>query len=532
MPRPNSWWQLLRLWSFASGWVNALRSDNRSLCIVPVKGEGKLYAASEIVRPGERRTLKTADWEFLAPFLLTLDPSWIRQLQQWRNDGTSGDQVGAALNVLRTFGLAEATGINQIFGKVADAFFSQGNRLNTQDCARLAHIAAKLYATVPDSFKYVSQEAKLRRANSYATLADIDGSLCQFVGKSWYKQNVLHDVYMQPSETCTKAEWRQWVRSVGSGLHTFVPLRQIPSHFYSRDSVTSELRRRGFDGEPYFHYKRDYFEIRDWDFVPTNWKYWSSLAEDDSQFWATLMTHTLEQPQSYWSEAISVRAIQWGSKYFNHVAQEPLLPEWIIRFQGLPCLLDTRGQPRQPAEIFRRTPETEPLLDIEPFVRADLDTEASRPLLKMLGVRDKPTGPTRILERLKALAGTNPPLLLEVQKWCHSVDQLIDQCSTSEVHEIKTAFANDSLILTDKDEWAKVDEVFLNSDVYGLAVAEVIHPSLRDMSLWRKIGVSDRPNADVEIEWLKGLPSSGRPNASQVRRVRRLIPNYPRSHLE
>ena len=81
MPRPSSWRQLLHLWSFVSGWVNALRSDNRSFRIVPVQGKDVLYAASEVVRRGERSTLKTADWEFLAPFLLTLDADWVRVLR-------------------------------------------------------------------------------------------------------------------------------------------------------------------------------------------------------------------------------------------------------------------------------------------------------------------------------------------------------------------------------------------------------------------------------------------------------------------
>ena len=528
MPRPSSWQQLLHLWSFASRWVNALRSDNRSFRIVPVQGKDVLYAASEVVRRGERSTLKTADWEFLAPFLLTLDADWVRVLRQWRNDGVSRHQVSTALNVLRVFGLSEATSVDQMFSKVADAFFSQGNRLKVKDCARLAHIAAKLNANVSASFRYMNQDSKLRRANSNGTLADIDGSLDRFVGKSWYRQNVLHEAYMQTTETCTDAEWRQWVQSAGSGLHTFVPLGQTTKDVWSRARLTTDLRRRGFDGKPYFHYKRDNFRVTDWDFDSTHWQYWNSLAKDGDRFWAALMTHILEQPHSYWSGATSARASQLGSTYSHNVTQESLLPDWILRFRDLPCLPDTWGQPRQPAELLRRTPETEPLQGTEElFVKADLDTEATRPLLDLLGVRGRPTGPQPLLERLRALARANPPLVPEVRKWCHSLDQLIDRCSTSEVHEIKTAFAKDSLILTEKDEWAKVDEVFLDSYADESPGAEVIHPSLREISLWRKIGVSDRPNAEMEIEWLKSLPSNGRLNASQVRRVRRLIAAFP-----
>ena len=532
LPRPRFWRQLLCLWDYVSTEVTSYRSDHRNVHVFPVRGKESLYAASEVVRPGERRALKPADWEFLAPYLLTLDPNWVRALQQWRNDGASndeasGDKLRSALGMLRVLGLDEATSINQIINKVADAFFSQGSRLKIQDCARLAHIAAKLGANVPGNFKFVNQDAKLRSTDSHPTFADIDGFLDQFVDEDWYKQNVLHDAYMQPSETCTDSEWRQWVRSAGSLLRTFVPLGQITRNIWSRTGLTTDLRRRGFDGKPYFHYKRDNFRVTDWDFDSTHWKYWNSLAKDGDRFWATLMAHILEQPHSYWSGATSARASQLGNTYSHYVTQEPLLPQWIIRFQGLPCLTDTWGQPRQPAEVFRRTPETEPLLDVEPFVRADLDTEPTRPLLKLLGVRDKPTGPERILERLRALAGINPPLLPEVQKWCHSLDQLFDRCSTSEVQEIKAAFANDRLTLTDQSEWVNSDEVFLNSDIEGVPGTVLIHPSLRDLSFWRKIGVPERPTADMEIEWLKGLPSNGKLSTTQTKRIRRMMPVYP-----
>ena len=533
LPRPRSWRQLLRLWEYVSAEVTGFRSDHRNMRIVPIQGEEVLYATSEVVRPGERRTLKPADWEFLAPYLLTLDPNWVRSLQQWRkdgagSDGASGNQVRSALNVLRVLGLDEATSIHQIFNKVASTFFSQAAGLKIHECARLAHIAAKLEANVPDNFKFVNQNAKLRTTDSHPILADIDSSLDQFVDKHWYKQNVLHDAYMQPSETCTDAEWRQWVQSPGSSLRTFVPLSQIRRAIWSRASLARDLRRRGFEGQPYFRYRRDNFTITDWDFDSIHWEHWESLAKDDGDLWATLMTRLLKQPQSYWSGAMSARASQSGTTYSHQVTQEPLLPDWILRFRDLPCLLDTWGRPREPAELLRRTPETEPLLGTEaPFVKVDLDTEATRPLLNLLGVRNRPTGPQPLLERLRALAGANPPLVPEVRKWCHSLDQLFDKCSTEDVQEIKSAFASNRMILTGQDEWASTDEVFLNTDGDGVPGAVLIHPSLRELSLWRKIGVPERPTADMEIEWLKALPSNEKLNATQTRRIRRVMPVYP-----
>ena len=530
LPRPGTWRQLLNLWDYLSVEVTGSWPNHRNVRIAPVQGKEDLYAASEVVRIGERRSLKPEDWEFLSPFLLTLDPDWTRFLTgNRRTSETASDealegQVQVAFRCISALGLSDPTNSDRILSKVADAFFAPDSPHDLQDYVRLTHIAAKLGSAVPDSFRFVTQGQEIAPG---PILSDIDNDLDMFVDADWYKKNVLHDAYTSPSETCSADEWRRWVLSPGSSLRTFVPLDQITRDIWSRTGLTRDLRRRGFEGKPYFHYKRDNFSIADWDFDSPHWKHWNSLAKDDREFWATLMNRILEQPSSYWSGAISARAAQLGNTWMHYVTQEPLLPDWIIRFRDLPCLTDTWGQPRQPAEIFRRTPATEPLLGVEPFVKADLDTEATRPLLILMGVRDKPTGPERILERLLALAGSNTPLLPEVQKWCHSLDQLFDRCSTEEVQEIKTAFASKRLILTDQGEWAKTDEVFLISDEDDLPEAVLIHPSLRTLAIWRKIGVPERPTADMEIEWLQGLPSSGKLTDAQTRRIRRLLPVYP-----
>ena len=68
-----------------------------------------------------------------------------------------------------------------------------------------------------------------------------------------------------------------------------------------------------------------------------------------------------------------------------------------------PCLPDTRNMIQVPADLLRRTPETEALIDVEPFVHGLLDRETTRPLLDLLGVRSTPSGPGRLLDRLRAL---------------------------------------------------------------------------------------------------------------------------------
>ena len=532
LPCPREWHQLLRLWDYVSGELLGIRSSNRNARIVPVRGKKILYAASEVVRVGERSNLRPEDWEFLGPYFLALDSDWTRfmaeqrQSAEARGDETLKGRVQSTQAVISVLGLSESTSADRVISRVADAFFSQQPPPDIRDCVRLAHIAAKLGAAVPENFRYVTQDGESRRE---PILADIYNDLDLFVGPDWYKENVLHDAYADGPESCTPEEWRQWVLSAHSRLGTFVPLSETSERISGRERLREKLRLRGFHGEPYFHYKSNAFDFDDWNFGARHWGYWRGLARNDEEFWSTLLGRILTQPSSYWSPATSAKAFQVATNgYYRPVTQEPLVPEWITRFRELPCLPDTWGQPRQPAELFRRTPETEPLRDVESFINAELDTEAAKPLLILLGVRDKPTGPERLLERLQALAGSSPPPLLEIQKWCHSLDQLFDRCSTEEVHAIRTAFADNRLILTDEDNWANTEEVFLSTDEDGVPGTVLIHPSLRALSLWRKIGVPERPSADQAIGWLKSLPSGEGLSPRDGRRARILMSGYPR----
>ena len=534
LQRPESWKRLLRLWDYLAVELADTRNDPRSVRIVPVQGEDELYAANEVVRLGERRTLRPVDWEFLTPFLLVLDQDWAAYLNRGRRDADTDvtdelkNQVESAHRILRGLGLAESADPNRVLDRVVESFTAKQSWKKIANCTRLAHIAAKLGVTVPVRFPVVTQSNDMRRLDFLPVTADIDGDLDRFVDDDWYQHYVLHDDYAKMSETCTNAEWRQWIRSPGSRLRTFVPIGQTEATITSRNRVREALGQRGWQGQPYYHYKPNNFKVRDWDFPKDLWDHWMLLAEDDDQFWSALMTRILEQPQSYWSEATSARIDQVATTGNTRaVTQDPLLPQWIMRFRDLPCIPDTMGRPYQPAELLRRAPETEPLLGVELFVKAELDTEANRKLLMLLGVRDKPMGPDRLLERLRALASSSAPLIPEVQKSCHSLDQLFDNCSTEEQRQIRTAFAASKLILAEHDGWASTEEVFLNPDDDDVPGATLIHPSLRELALWRKIGVADRPTVDLVMEWLQGLRSGQRLNPDEMRRVRTLLPNYP-----
>lgn len=252
------------------------------------------------------------------------------------------------------------------------------------------------------------------------------------------------------------------------------------------------------------------------------------MAAADETFWGRFLIRIMEQPSSFWSKGSNAKILQVATTGSTRsITSEGVLPSWIVKFRDLPCLQDTRGIYRHPAELLRRTPDTESLLDVEPFVRAEFDTEATRPLLVMLGVRDTPTGPDRLLDRIRALATVENPPVYEVEKWYHRLDQLMNKCSTEEFEAVKDAFTEEKIVLTESNGWGNAAGVFLEADEGDVPGAALVHPSVRHLTLWHKIGVADRPTADLAVAWLTNLTSGESLSADEVRRVRSLLPRYP-----
>jgi len=536
LSRPRSWRQLMMLWAYISDKVGVSdywpHSSHTNVKVVPVQGKKVLYAAGEVVRLGEKKLLKSdKDWNFLAQHLLVLNQNWPRFLAEQRRraeeheDDSLGQTVKAAYDVLQKLGLTQSSDVSEVIQQVAIDFFAQED-CDIEDCICLAQLAASLGATVSESFEFVTRDG-CRTAAKECVVVDVHNDLDAFVGEDWYEDHVLHEDYRMPL-SCTEDEWRRWISSGRSGLFTFVPLVQVRNRIWGRHEHRETLKARGFDREPEFPYVTRDFIVEDWDFGDAYWQYWQKLASDDQAFWGRLLTRILEQPSSFWSKAGNAKIVQVATTGNTRaITSEPLLPSWVTKLRDLPCLQDTRGNFRQPAELLRRTPDTESLLDVEPFVRAGFDTEGTRPLLIMLGVRDTPTGPDRLLDRLRALTTVDNPPVYEVEKWYHRLDQLVNKCSTDEFEEIEDAFADEKIILTEGNGWGTAAEVFLAADEEDVPGAALVHPSVRHLTLWHKVGVADRPTADLAIDWLASLESGQSLSVDEVRRVRSLLPRYP-----
>ena len=532
---PTTWPRLLNLWNYVweGSWLH--RVSVGALKVVPIQGGASLHSVDEVARIGEGRILSSQDVAFLSPHLKILDQDWIDFLSR---KGKSAVDSGSPLvrakldmanEILHELRLDQSTAVGRLLQFATDSFIaSEGNR-RAEEWVRLAHLAAKLRAPAPPNFLFLTQDDTLQEADGLsALLADIARNLDLFVKPDWFKTNVISDAYFNSSETCSEEQWKAWALSSNSPLQTFVSLKKKSLRIIGRRNLEKELRRRGYHYKLEYHYKSNTFTLEDWDFPETHWNYWTELARNDDNFWSNLLTQILKQPVSDWNDKTSDAVRHHANNGRNRlIAQTSICPSWILKLRDLACLADTYGKARKPSELLMRTRETESLLGIEPFVDSALDNNASQKLLRLLGVGDKPTGPERLLERLHALANASRPLVSEIQKWCNSLDQIFDQCSTDEVSYIRESFSRNRLILTEEDTWAKSNEVFLSSNDYELSGAVLIHPSLNELSLWRKIGVAERPTADMEIKWLRGLRAGQRLDAIELRRARFIIQTYP-----
>lgn len=534
LPRPDSWAQFLLLWSYVADDVVGYHyyRNHRDVRVLPVQGKDVLYAANEIVRLGEKKLLQSQDdWEFLAAYLLVLNQNWPRFLaeqrrraEQDKDDGV-GRQVEAAYKVFDAVGLGQASDVSQVTQQVADKVFDQEDCPLTV-CVRLAQLAAALGATVSAEFQFVTRDG-LRTPASQHVAADLTGGLDSFVSEKWYEEHAIHEEYGRAFMSCTREEWVQWIESGRSQLLTFVPILKVEKRLWLKGSVVELLRARGATASPQFPYQRDNFIVEDWDFSEDIWAFWREIAESHPEIWGRVLSRVLTQPKGVWMAALSCKILQQGNKYRQAVTEEDLPSAWITKFRALPCLQDTNGRYHQPAELLRRTPETDPLFGVEAFVRSEFDTEQTRPLLVKLGVRETPTGPRRLLDRMRALATVDTPPVYEVEKWCRRLDQLLTRCCTSEFNEIMSAFASEKLILTAETEWVRTAEVFLAADEEDAPGAAVVHYAIRDLSMWRKLGVADRPTGDLAMHWLASITSGKKLSKDELRRVRALLPRYP-----
>jgi len=520
IPRPTQSKNLLALWSLVQ---RSVRYDYGG---VPVEGTDILLPASDVVRLSTKKeTINDESWDFLVDLVHVIDRRWVKYLRTVKGDE---EVIEAAQQLLDDLHLDRPSNADVIVANACRNLFQQ-TRVSIRNHVRIAHLMAALDARTPEEFYCITRDGQQRKPSD-GIIATQDPSVEELLPEDWAAAHLLHDAYFRQYSACTRQRWEDWTRSDKSGFWPFAPIRAKKLKIRGRQHLADLLKSRGASPPTDYPYVTDNFYLNDHDFDGDLVDHWTNLARTHGNIWAKVVRCVLKAPSSYWRSRCDASVSQIsrvGNK--KSVCTESIPAAWVVRLRGLACLHDTHGHARVPAELYLRMPKTEPLMGVEPFVRPELDTEATKPLLRLLGVRDTPEGLGRLLERIRALARApdSKPLLSEIVKWYGALDKALAQCDAADLEEVRKAFAEEPLVLTGAGDWAKSSEVFQYAGEDNLPDAPVVHPAANNLGMWARLGVATRPTADLVLGWLKGLPSGEPLEPGTVRRVRSALQRYP-----
>lgn len=529
-PKPKSWRQLMALWlllgpELAGHRWNAKRSQVRML---PVPGSGELHRAADLVRLGDKRLLnREDDWQFLSEYAIVLDQNWLRYLAaerkraEERDDEATISDIDAAHELLAKVGLDDTSSPTDLFARFVQRFADEGSDSKISTWVRIAEMGAALGAAPPAIAMFVARNRQLKLAAGM--VYDRDGSIGTDHPIDWTEASILHESYVRERESCTEVDWDRWVAAHFGQLP---PLAQ-KAQYMRRATLEDELRTRGYGGPLQSRYSYPGFRLIDWDFDQQHWDHWHALAEADECIWERLVRRLLssrrlrvEQRRCEAREEASngnIRTLPLGS----------IPAAWIIKLHDLPCLRDSRGFLRKPSELLCRTPETDSLFGVVPFIETALDTEANRDLLVALGVGTRPNSTEHLLRRLRALSNAHEPPLLELAKLYEALDGVVRSSPADELADLRATFADEKLVFTRESGWTTAPNAFTHADESDAPEAPLVLTELKDLLLWSKLGVADRPTAEMALGWLSRLPLQAQMPPEDLRRARALQVRYP-----
>ena len=522
VPKPKTWAQLQLLWNWAEKSIGLDWYEKRrpNLWIVPVRGQSSLQSGKNVIRVSTRgQLLSDEDWNFISNLAQAIDQDWAAHLNKLKSKDEDDDQH-PAIALLQKLGLHEPSQVDRIAAQASRRLIERGN-IQLVDCVRIAHIFAALDATVPEDFQYVTEDLHARQTKDHPIVFDAVGEVEALVPKAWAEQHLLHPDYVKEFKSCTEERWFQWTYSSKSKLHAFIPLTQQPKAIYSRQSLAEFLTSRGGEIPKEYRFKSNCFEIDDIDFPAEVQKHLNAQAAANPKLWPVVVKGLLLDPLAEWEDSVTVtvrQVSQQGTK--DTLSCGLVLSTWLVQLRTLACLTDTHGNPRTPPELLLRTPETESLLNIEPFVAAELDdTPDKKRLLRLLGVRDSATNWEKVVDRLRGLTQIKDTMrvLADVLRLYEALDRIAMRCSAEDINELRAVFAAEALVLSNNLDWLSSGELSLHADPEDNS--PVVHSASHALTLWLRIGVPERPALEKSLEWLKTLAAGTRLDGASYKRA-------------
>lgn len=522
LPHPETWQKLGAYWSFVIEHhprFDYEHAKKRRIPLVPVTGKNELMPALAVVRISTRADSLSSDTiEWLTQRTPVLDLRWTEWISKQEPDSAAD-----LLELLKALQLAEPTPANRLVEQTAASVLARSN-VQIAECVQLAQLFAALGANTPKGFQFVSRDC-YRRYMDRGLVYDPEGAVMELAPEAWVKEHVLHEEY-EDFKRCTEEAWNKWVASPASGLRVGFPVMPAELKLYSRRALTDLLTDHDASAPKEYHYQRDNFTIRD--FVLNNdlIAHWSKLASQDASVWQRVLQLILAAPVHSWNNTLQATAHQVGTSYIRPLVCGPITAEWIILFRNKPCLLDTHGNACLPTELYLRTPDTEPLLSIERFVRGELDSDTTKTVLKALGVLDSPADFKKINARLESMrsAPVSPLVYNTIAILYQALERIVARCGPIDRAALQDVFRHKPLILAADNTWETSGELSIfPGDEEQPDNSTVIHPAFQSLSMWPRLGVAERPSTTKALDWLQTLETGQKLDGAVFSRVRRAL---------
>jgi hypothetical protein len=530
IPRPEPLQRLLALHGYLHDHVviHRFQSSQREIKLFPVAGNSELFASDELVRiSDENIRYREEEWTFFSRFLRVLDKDWLAVVHcspttpETRGKVTRNLYQDQASKVLDVCNFESSSDDDDVINNIAQVMFDC-SEIDVSDCVALAQISARLKVKVDESFRFVDRESNLVPLDA-GLLGDPDGSLERITPSEGAESRFLHGEYTSEFNWCTQDEWFDWIGSGNAGLPLFFVPTQLALEVRGLAALAKECEKRRVLTPP-AKYSTSYFRIQDCDFPEQLWDHWVTRVASGELAWTAIGELLLARLQPHLIAAAHGRVMQLGPRReWKSIGSVPA--SWLVRLRELPILLDREGRPRIPRELLLRTPDTDQLMGVEPFVNARLDTPATRSMLDILGVDSTPPSPMKIVECLRSLSGADKPEQVttsEAKGWYSRLDQMSAELDAETIEELRRLFNAEGLILTSAGDWSTLDSVVINENEDDVPGAVVLHPELVHLALWHRLGMADQPTIRLAMKWIAGLQSGQKLSATDAQRVRKL----------
>ncbi len=524
--RPSSKEKLLNLWLYIAPEIFSYYRfvDPEKLRIVPVRNSDILLGSDVTIRLSvDLGNLEKDDQVFIESLVDIIDENWMIHLDKTpKKSGQSerdlcDEDSKKITDICEKLAILKPTPNDRIIDLAMRRLIKR-SEVQIDDMVRLTRIAAKISANVSEKFCYITQSDNIKYTKDDILRSSI--IVQELIPESYRNDHAMSYAYTASIKHCTPKEWNDWISSGKSRVKSFPIPEKASKWFYSKKDVEAEALAHGFNGTFEYHYQKKEFHVDDFDYPQDFWDYWEEISINRPSIWTEILAELLQMEPPYWQQSMECKIVHYHSYIAaQSITPSPIRANWILRFSELPCFKDKYGCFRKPREMFRRTGETESLLDIEPFIDYNFDTERNLDLLDVLGVHSKPESPERLIERLRqvAVAPGIPPA--EFDKCYRKLDKYLESSSTDDLKTVLAAFQNEKLILTNTGEVTDSRGVFLQANEEDVPGAPLIRESVCNLALWGRLFIPVRPDLGYVMEWFRGLPTEVALSDSDQRRI-------------